>query len=478
MRKRSWSLRTRLASISAGATFVLASAAAIVSISVVERRQAQALEERVGDAVAHVARELEAHTPVEDVSPPGTSRYSPFPIVQLRTARGQVLRTIVAGSAKNFEDMLTQLPADGAHRNLMRARYRPMIEDFEGLTLDPPPPGWVVAERRLSPPVGAVASALAAAPSTEKPSTIGFRRAAATSVPLASLLVGALVWLVATRVMSPVSELRRQIDGTTLGDLKRRVAIPPDGDLRQLAQSFNEMLERLDASSRSQRQFVAGAAHELRTPLATLVANLDVALDHPALASAAVSDARREARRLTDLTESLLALASVEAEGFLATEVDFDDAIDHACAPFADDKVRVDTTGVIPCKVEGNVPLLHSLVRNLVENATHHACQQVRLATTCLDDVVELVVDDDGPGVTVEQRSDVFGPFWRSDDHRGRKSGGTGIGLALVAAIAKAHCGLVEISDSPLGGARFTVRLPVTGRSSRADPPTPDPSWR
>jgi signal transduction histidine kinase len=114
-------------------------------------------------------------------------------------------------------------------------------------------------------------------------------------------------------------------------------------------------------------------------------------------------------------------------------------------------------------QLDGDAALLEQVVRNLVQNAADHARSSVRVSLTSPDpEVAVLTVDDDGPGVPPDRRADIFERFVRLDDARSRVQGGVGLGLAIVSEIVRAHRGRIRVDDSPLGGARFVVELPVT----------------
>jgi signal transduction histidine kinase len=121
-------------------------------------------------------------------------------------------------------------------------------------------------------------------------------------------------------------------------------------------------------------------------------------------------------------------------------------------------------------QVTGDALLLEQLVRNVVENAVAHADREVQVSLSVSADEAVLTVDDDGPGVPVERRHEIFERFTRLDGARDRDHGGAGLGLAIVADIVKAHGGVVEVRDASLGGARFVVRLPVAGAHDDAEP--------
>ena len=271
------------------------------------------------------------------------------------------------------------------------------------------------------------------------------------------------------RALRPVEAIRLEAEEITGTTMHRRVPEPDtDDEVGRLARTMNAMLVRLETSSQKQRQFVSDASHELRTPLASIRANLEVALrneqstDWPEVARRVLS----EDERMEDTVAELLELARLdESEGPLVLdalpEVDLDEVV--ADLAITTRRVPVDTTKVSAGRVHGREDQLARAIRNLVDNAARHASSKVAvsLSTDQNGHVVDLIVDDDGTGISPEDRSRVFERFTRLDEGRARDAGGLGLGLALVKGIVDSHHGTVTIDDSPLGGARFTVRLPA-----------------
>jgi signal transduction histidine kinase len=248
--------------------------------------------------------------------------------------------------------------------------------------------------------------------------------------------------------------------------LDQRVPEPRTHDeIRRLARTINDMLARLEQSARRQERFVADAAHELRTPLATLRLRLETALDrpHPAADRELLPDLLGETLRLGSLVEELLLLARSDA-GRLAPQVepvDLDEVVTSVVASTQDRKVTVREAEIQPVQVLGEPALLEQVVRNLVENAARHARNQVDVSLTVDAATAVITVDDDGPGIPGDARTEVFERFVRLDDARDRDQGGVGLGLAIVDEIVKLHSGSVQVTESPAAGARLRVRLPA-----------------
>jgi signal transduction histidine kinase len=266
--------------------------------------------------------------------------------------------------------------------------------------------------------------------------------------------------------LDPVERIRSRVSSMTSGKLAERIPVPAaDDEIARLAVTMNELLDRLEAGQAAQRRFVSDASHELRSPLATITAALELAQSRPELLDRTLIDESLlpEARRMHRLVEDLLLLARSDEQFELRKEVDVDlDDIMYAEA----ERVRAITgltvsTQIHPVRVVGDPRALGRLVRNVVDNAIRHANGNIRLECTRLRGYVEIVVADDGPGVPPDERHRIFDRFVRLDSPRARASGGAGLGLAIVVQIAHAHHGTVEVSESDSGGAQFVLRLPL-----------------
>lgn len=294
-------------------------------------------------------------------------------------------------------------------------------------------------------------------------------------LPLLALVVGVLVWWLVGWALRPVERIRAQVAEISGGDLHRRVTEPPlDDEIGRLARTMNAMLGRIESSSERQARFVSDASHELRSPLAALLAQLEVARSHPGSADwQRVADtAIEDGRRLERIVNDLLLLARSD-EGHLRPahdRVDLDELVlAEAERLRARGRVSVDIHGVGAGRVEGDNALLERVVRNLAENAERHAGSVVSFDVRMGRRWVELVVADDGPGIPAEQRQRVFERFTRLDEGRSRPSGGTGLGLAIVGEIVAAHGGTVRVGDSD-AGTRMVVQLPAGEQDPEASP--------
>lgn len=287
-------------------------------------------------------------------------------------------------------------------------------------------------------------------------------------VPLVLLLVGGTTWLVAARALAPVERIRQEADRITGDRLDRRVPEPASRDeVGRLARTVNRMLGRLEESRDRQRQFVADASHELRSPLASIRQTAEVASAHPdALPPGELAEAvLEESERMQRLIEQLLLLSRADEGAALRSrdDVDLDDLVLTEAARVRRTGLTVDTTGVGAGRVRGDRLALGTVVRNLVDNAVRHARTTIALTLRGDADGLELVVEDDGPGIPLEDRERVFERFVRLDEARARDAGGSGLGLAIVRDIVAAHDGTVTVGAGAHDGARFAVRLPAPG---------------
>jgi signal transduction histidine kinase len=282
--------------------------------------------------------------------------------------------------------------------------------------------------------------------------------------PLLVLVVGGATFVAAGRSLRPVEAIRARVAELTDRDLGQRVPVPAVRDeVGRLAETMNAMLERLQAGQAAQRQFVADASHELRSPLSTIVAALDLVHGRAERDEARLATMRLDADRLARLVDDLLLLARADERGLTprADEVDLDELLyaeELRLRSTAEVAVALDVEAV---RLTGDRAQLGRVVRNLVDNAVRHAAGAVRLGLRRAGADAVLEVADDGPGIPDDERERVFDRFVRLDAGRARAVGGAGLGLAIVAEVVTAHGGRVEALDAPEGGALFRVTLPA-----------------
>jgi signal transduction histidine kinase len=291
-------------------------------------------------------------------------------------------------------------------------------------------------------------------------------RSLALLIPVAVVLLAALLWFVVGRALRPVERIRSQVAKISEGSLDRRVPEPAVRDeIGRLARTMNAMLARLEAAYERQRRFVADASHELRSPLARMRAELEVDAAHPQSADAVATlrSVLDETVGLQRLVDDLLVLARLNEIGSPRREpVDLDDIVLRATTETRPhESIVIDISGVSGAQVLGDTAQLARVVRNLLDNAVQSGAAHVgiRLAEVGSDAV--LTVEDDGPGIPSDFRDRAFERFARLDEARSAASGGSGLGLAISQAIVTAHGGTITIDGYRAIGTRFVIRLPV-----------------
>ncbi|WP_433666326.1 sensor histidine kinase [Nocardia sp. CA-136227] len=287
----------------------------------------------------------------------------------------------------------------------------------------------------------------------------------ALGAPAVVAAAAAATYLLVGRSLRSVEDIRTRVAGIEASDLSRRVPIPPTRDeIAGLARTMNEMLARVEAGHRAQRRFVGDASHELRSPLATLTAALELASHRPEALNQELIDATLlpEAERMRNLVDDLLTLAAADEHGLELRigEVDLDDLVAEEAAALRLRGTVTVRTVVEPVRVLGDRLRLKRALRNLVDNAAAHARSTVILHLGRHDRRARIIVDDDGAGIPATERVRIFDRFVRLEDDRARTSGGSGLGLAIVTEIMAAHHGSVVVTESPSGGARFILDLP------------------
>jgi signal transduction histidine kinase len=283
----------------------------------------------------------------------------------------------------------------------------------------------------------------------------------------ATLLAAIAGWIAAGRILRPVHRLTAAARTASEENLSQRIALQgPRDELRELADTFDTMLERLDRAFTSQRQFIANASHELRTPLTVMRTTMDVVLGKPEPTHAELVSMAADVRHALDhserLIEVLLLLARSDHARALTDPLDLSAVAEDALEGRATRGITTTATlGEAP--VTGDGVLLERLVANLLDNAERYnvAGGTISISTSARDATSVLRVVNTGAMVPADMVDRLFLPFTRLDDRTRRD--GFGLGLALVSSIATVHNGTVHATAIPAGGLDITVRLPRRG---------------
>ena len=284
-----------------------------------------------------------------------------------------------------------------------------------------------------------------------------------------TLLSGILAYFVSGRALKPLRSFASQVEMvqmTNLADMKIDEDVLPE--FKQLSRSFNEMLERLNTAFSAQRQFTGNAAHELRTPLALMQAQLELfSAEHPDMqpeTAEFLTLLREQTERLIQMTRTLLEMSNLRqvARNERIQLAPMIEEIFTDLAPLSD-KRGVTLTAEGNGIMTGSDALIYRLIFNLTENAVKYNRQggSVRVSVTQKPEKLLLRVSDTGCGIPKEYQCSIFQPFFRVDKSRSREYGGAGLGLSLVWEIADLHGGSVWVEESSDKGTTIAVELPI-----------------
>ena len=284
-----------------------------------------------------------------------------------------------------------------------------------------------------------------------------------------TLLSGILAYFVSGRALKPLRSFTSQVEQVQLNNLAdMRIDEDTISEFRQLSRSFNQMLERLNNAFAAQRQFTGNAAHELRTPLALMQAQLDLfSAEHPDVrpeTAEFLTLLREQTERLTQMTKTLLEMSNLQqvARNERIQLAPMVEEIFTDLAPLADKRgitLTADGDGVMT----GSDALIYRLLFNLTENAVKYNRPggSVRVCVTQEPEKLRIRVSDTGCGIPEKYQQSIFQPFFRVDKSRSREYGGAGLGLSLVWEIADLHGGSVWVEKSSDKGTTIAVELPV-----------------
>jgi signal transduction histidine kinase len=450
-----WSLHRRV--------LVLSAAAVTVAIMMGVAAYAVAL-----DRILYSAAQESARQQANDIaSVIATGEESPAQAIQDAPSQGMLLQlvdgqhqVVAASDPAGQNAPLTDL-APGPSRLL--------TQQVTGLPGDEGEP-YAIAARGVRSKTGTAYVVVVAAPLDVQANSV---RTATLLLGIGGLALLALLVVLMSRILGralePVERIRREVDRITEVRGRGQITVPPSGDeIARLARTMNQMLARLDQADASTRRFVSDASHELRSPLATIRAAIEVSTagHHPP--DPERDDLiRSEVLRMQRLVDDLLTLARADDGVPLAfEEVDVDDIVDaevRRLRATGDSPVRA---SIEAARVVGDRARLEQVVRNLVDNAARHTVGTITLSVSTRGDWVVLQVDNDGPPIPLADRDAVFERFRRLQESRERHTGGSGLGLAIARTLVVAHGGEVVATQTPSGQCRFEVRLPSVGDSA------------
>jgi signal transduction histidine kinase len=285
-------------------------------------------------------------------------------------------------------------------------------------------------------------------------------------------LAGILGWIAAGRALRPVQRIAAAARAASEDNLSARVALRgPRDELHELAETFDEMLDRLQAAFEGQRRFIANASHELRTPLAVMRATVDVVLDNPDSTPADLRDMATDIRAAVDHAEhligALLILARNERGLTIHDEVDLATVAEDVLDTTDLGDRRVHAT-LEPADISGDPVLVERLIANLVDNAVRYnsPAGDIWVSTGTLANKSRLTVANTGPLISPVDADNIFEPFQRLNDRASHE--GFGLGLTIVASIAAVHGGTATARPRDDGGLSITITLPSADTPSEA----------
>lgn len=278
------------------------------------------------------------------------------------------------------------------------------------------------------------------------------------------VVIGGVLFLLLSPFERRLRALARVANEIGAGDIDARIRDDHEDAIGQVARSFDDMAAQVSGTIHGQRELLRAVSHELRTPIARLLFLVDDVRD-------AGSEAERRSKldrcdvsleEMQSLVDELLVFSRMSGpdgnptiERFALGEL-LESTAQGARELRTGIEVRMNLEAI---EIEGNKELIRRAVGNLLSNGVRHCAREVLMTCERSDDLVRIIVEDDGAGVPIADRERVFEPFARLDESRQRDSGGAGLGLAIVRGIAESHGGSVRVDESPLGGAKFVFEV-------------------
>jgi heavy metal sensor kinase len=347
------------------------------------------------------------------------------------------------------------------------------VRRADGTVLIPFPPGGRSVEERVRTPEGEGFVLTIGVSEELLEYQLGqLRRSYAIFGPLALLASFLLGYVFVGRALAPVAQIRHQAETISRANLSERVPVPAArGEFQDLARTFNEMLDRLDRGFQDLQNFAADAAHELRTPLANLQAEIDTAVQKsrtPEEYERILASIDEEVARMNRVVADLFVLAKIDMRQYALSRerVSLGRILEEAretCQHAADRRgIRIEFEGG-DATAAGDPVALRRVFMNLVENAVKYNREggRVRITLERSNGTIRVRVRDTGIGIPAEHLPKLFHRFYRVDKARSRETGGAGLGLAICKSFVEAHEGRIEVQSTPGEGTTFTVELPA-----------------
>ena len=446
------SLRARLTLIATALFAVAVSSGVVLALALQRHALLNVLDASALKTASDIARDIDATPGLRDVVP---------------TTGGVTAVQVVDAHDK----VIASSPGINRFRPILGAAQ--LIEVRSGSRIDITNPTTGLGERVLAQRAGVNTVIVAADLSRIDDSIRVLTQAALIGGPLAVLVMGLATYVLASLTLRPVASLRHgAADITAAGLADQRLPLPSAQDeIHRLAVTLNAMLDRIDSATKRQRTFVGDAAHELRSPLASLRVQLEVSqrVGPDTDWSGLIDDVLVDVSRLDRLVEDLLDLARMDERAIAPRREDvrLDELVAAVAAHYAHARVPVIVVLAEPVVLAGDPDALRRVVVNLTDNALRYARTCVSLTVTHQitgdRSTAVLTVIDDGPGIPPEETERVFDRFYRLEQSRSRQSGGTGLGLPIVRDLVRAHGGSVRLRarTDKQPGLRAVVRFPL-----------------
>ena len=270
-----------------------------------------------------------------------------------------------------------------------------------------------------------------------------------------SLVLFAVASIFMRNQIRPIRRLAGAVDRLGKGrDINEEFKIEGATEVRQAAQAFQMMRDRIRRQMRQRTDMLSGVSHDLRTPLTRMKLQLAMLRE-----SDGVLELKSDVEEMEHMIDGYLAFARGEGDEQVA-ETDISELVEEVVGAWKRDNIQIDCHIEVKLTASVRPQAVRRCLENLIANAQRYA-DHVWVQAGCRSEQIEITIDDDGPGIAADRRDDVFRPFFRLDQSRNTETGGTGLGLAIALDVARGHGGNISLEDSPQGGLRARIRLPI-----------------